>query len=72
MEPVRRSEKLVERLFDHFLNRLDMPDRWEQRAKSTASHAERARIVSDYVAGMTDPYAEQEHARLFDASGNIG
>jgi dGTPase len=25
-----------------------------------------ARIVADYVAGMTDRFAIQEHARLFD------
>ncbi|HCO55985.1 MAG TPA: hypothetical protein DIT93_13360, partial [Pelagibacterium sp.] len=28
--------------------------------------AARARIVCDFVAGMTDPFALDEHARLFD------
>jgi dGTPase len=28
--------------------------------------AGRARIVADYIAGMTDRYAIVEHARLFD------
>ncbi|RYE35769.1 MAG: deoxyguanosinetriphosphate triphosphohydrolase, partial [Hyphomicrobiales bacterium] len=27
----------------------------------------RARIVADFIAGMTDPYALDEHQRLFDA-----
>jgi dGTPase len=26
----------------------------------------RARVVADFIAGMTDPYAEAEHSRLFD------
>ena len=34
--------------------------------RPTASEAERARIVADYLAGMTDRFALDEHRRLFD------
>ena len=37
--------------------------------ESAAGMAGRARAVADYVAGMTDRYAFQEHARLSGASG---
>ena len=36
---------------------------WRERA-ATAGIAKRARIVCDYMAGMTDTYAIDEHLRL--------
>jgi dGTPase len=36
------------------------------RAEERAGAAGRARIVADYVAGMTDRYAILEYRRLFD------
>jgi dGTPase len=67
MEPVRRSEAIVADLFDRYLaNSASMPTRWARVAAGTATDAERARVVADFIAGMTDPYAEAEHARLFD------
>jgi dGTPase len=66
MAPVRWSEALVGDLFDRYFASADMPGRWGQAARAAQSDAERARIVADFIAGMTDPYAEAEHARLFD------
>lgn len=37
-----------------------------QRRESTAGPAGRGRAVADYIAGMTDRYALDEHERLFD------
>lgn len=71
MAPVRRSEALVGELFDRYLATADMPGRWGVAAAAAASEAERARIVADFIAGMTDPYAEAEHARLFDGRGPV-
>jgi dGTPase len=71
MAPVRRSEALVGELFDRYLATADMPGRWGAAAADAATSAERARIVADFVAGMTDPYAEAEHARLFDGRGPV-
>ena len=71
MAPVRRSEALVGELFDRYLATADMPGRWGAAAAAAAAEAGRARIVADFVAGMTDPYAEAEHARLFDGRGPV-
>ena len=35
-------------------------------APSRPSAPARARVVADYIAGMTDRYALEEHRRLFD------
>lgn len=66
MVPVRESEAVVERLFAHYMARPDMPGRWGGAGRAAEGHA-RARIVADFIAGMTDPYALDEHQRLFDA-----
>jgi dGTP triphosphohydrolase len=50
------------------------PDGWrllaeDRRAEmqQTDEEAERARIVCDFLAGMTDRFAQSFHARLFGA-----
>ena len=67
MAPVRRSEALVAALFDRYLTEGGMPARWDAAAAAAPDLAARARVVADFVAGMTDPYAVDEYARLFDA-----
>lgn len=66
MVPVRESEAVVLRLFSAYMDRAGMPGRWGEAARA-ASGQGRARIVADFIAGMTDPYALDEHLRLFDA-----
>jgi dGTPase len=72
MEPVRRSQEVVGDLFDHYLASADMPGRWGEAVRAAPDEAGRARIVCDFVAGMTDPYALEQHARLFDGRGGLG
>jgi len=67
MAPVRQSEALVAALFEHYLAENGMPGHWGEAAEMAAGTALRARIVCDFIAGMTDPYALDEYARLFDA-----
>lgn len=67
MAPVRKSEHLVGALFDHYLEKGGLPLRWQTALDAAANERDRARIVSDFVAGMTDPYATDEYERLFDA-----
>jgi dGTPase len=58
-----KAELIVRRLFDAYLaDPKTMPRDWAAKA----SDGERARAVADYIAGMTDRFAAQEHARLFD------
>ena len=42
-----------------------LPSRWRARAQGLAT-IDRARLVGDYIAGMTDRFALDEHRRLFD------
>ena len=42
-----------------------LPSEWGERARS-CDDAGRARHVCDYIAGMTDRYAIEEHRRLFN------
>jgi dGTPase len=72
MAPVRRSEVMVGELFDRYFATADMPNKWGQAARQAKTEAEQARVVADFIAGMTDPYAEAEHARLFDGQQALG
>lgn len=58
--------QMVNDLFPHYLAHPEsMPDQWHQTARALNDEAERARLVLDYVSGMTDRYAIAEHQRLF-------
>ena len=72
MAPVRESQAVVADLFDHYMATLDLPGRWGSAGRAATSPAGRARIVCDFIAGMTDPYAHEQHARLFDAARRLG
>jgi dGTPase len=72
MTPVRQSQLVVEALFDHYLATLEMPGRWGAAARAAFDEAAAARIVCDFIAGMTDPYALEQHARLFDGREQLG
>ena len=41
-----------------------MPDRWQTALTQAADETTLARLVCDYIAGMTDRFALQEHVRL--------
>ena len=65
MEMRARVTVVVEDLFALYLDRPDlMPAEWQTPAGSDAA---RARMVCDYVSGMTDRFALQAHARLVAA-----
>ncbi len=46
-----------------------LPTEWQSHVEEPGSAAS-ARIVADYIAGMTDRFALDEHARLFDHHAN--
>ena len=57
--------EVVRDLFALFLSRPDLlPEEWREDVARARDEAALARIVADYVAGMTDRFALQEHARL--------
>lgn len=66
MEKRAKVASVVEALFPHFLdNPAHMPERWQPEIAAAPDRVARARIVSDYIAGMTDRFALQQYERLF-------
>ena len=57
--------KVVNGLFPLYLARPELlPAEWRHDIEAAKSETELARMVADYVAGMTDRFALQEGARL--------
>jgi dGTPase len=60
-----KARRIVRELFQLFLAEPQcLPGEWH--APAGAGTPETARIVADYLAGMTDRFALDEHRRLFD------
>ena len=68
-----RAAMIVRDLFTRFLRAPElMPAEWAlAAAKAGTDEARRARLVCDYIAGMTDLYALAEHRRLFDKTPDL-
>ena len=64
--------RITRELFAHYMaTPADMPREWAAGAADLAPEA-RARRVCDFIAGMTDRYAIEEHRRLFDDTPDLG
>jgi dGTPase len=65
-----KVERIVGDLFTAFKKDYQLlPDNWQRRVEEAGgvdNEVIRARVVCDYIAGMTDRYAIREHERLFD------
>jgi len=65
-----KAQRVIKKLFEAFMSdaKLLPAEHFEavERAVMAAGESGRARVVADYVAGMTDRYAILEHQRLFD------
>ncbi|MCC6207985.1 MAG: deoxyguanosinetriphosphate triphosphohydrolase [Gammaproteobacteria bacterium] len=65
-----KADRIMKALFSAFLEDLQvLPPEYQQKAarsEQAAGVAGRARVVADYIAGMTDRYAIGEYERLFD------
>lgn len=60
-----KAERTLRDLFHAYVQEpLQLPPEIQQRAQTHPGGCER--VVCDYLAGMTDRYAIQEHKRLFD------
>jgi dGTPase len=60
-----RARGIVRELFE--LYRGDpsvLPEEWRARAEKACAERDAARVVCDYIAGMTDAFAIDEHRRL--------
>ncbi|MBI3562389.1 MAG: deoxyguanosinetriphosphate triphosphohydrolase [Gammaproteobacteria bacterium] len=65
-----KADRVLKDLFSAFMQdiRLLPPEHQAhaQRQEATHGNSGRARVVADYIAGMTDRYAIAEHKRIFD------
>jgi dGTPase len=85
MRMASKGQAILRELFQELVARPELlPDRhlarWNQcpggvldRAPATVIPQESSleRVVADYLAGMTDRYARQEHVRLFHTDGDL-
>jgi dGTPase len=65
------AERIVIELFKSYLAATTaMPEAWAAAAAGLDARR-RARLIADFVAGMTDRFAMAEHRRLFDATPDL-
>ena len=61
----KQVTQVVEDLFPYFCTHTDqLPKQWRKDVEDADDDTALARIVSDYISGMTDRFALQEHERL--------
>ncbi len=64
LEMTERAQRIVRELFELYMTETSkLPDEFALRAADEAKTGQ-ARVVADYIAGMTDRYAIAEHERL--------
>ncbi len=62
-----QARRIVLELFELFLTEPNtLPPPWRERTSAKDDLAGKARVVCDYIAGMTDTYAIEEHRKLFN------
>ncbi len=75
MKVRKEAAEVVRNLYRAFAaDTSKMPDEWSQAAASVNGpdrDVKRLRVVCDYLAGMTDRYAVQEHRRLFGTAPEL-
>lgn len=66
-----KAKLLLKELFTIYLNNLEcLPRNWQTMLSKT-DEKHNARVVCDYISGMTDRYAIKEYNSFFDLSINI-
>jgi len=64
-----KAHRIIRKLFQAFLARPAMlPPRQSLLHQQAVDEVRQARVISDYIAGMTDRYALEEYDRLFNMS----
>jgi dGTPase len=62
-----KAKRVVHDLFEILYKEPEcLPDDWRENALAAKNDEQRAEIVADFVAGMTDRFAMDEHKRLFE------
>lgn len=68
-----KVDRIITDLFNAFTDNYKLlPDNWQRRVEEAGGLMNdeiHARVVADYIAGMTDRYAMREHEKMFDLYG---
>lgn len=68
----RDVTRVIDELFPYLMkNTESLPKQWRKDVEAARGETELARIVCDYIAGMTDRFALQCHARLIGGNGGV-
>ena len=68
---VDKAQRVVRDLFAHLMsNAVDLPDQWQPIVGDNEEYSN-ARMVADYIAGMTDNYALQCHDRIYKVDAPV-
>lgn len=67
-----KAQRIVKELFVAFMEHPNcLPSGWAEPVQASQDADLRARIIADYIAGMTDRFAVQEHRRLYSTETMI-
>lgn len=71
MREVDKAKRVVQDLFEYFIETpSEMPEEWRRQAEQCDATSV-ARIVADYIAGMTDNYALKCHDAYFKVDARV-
>jgi len=63
----KKAYKIISELFGFYLDNPDcIPSSIAERYKRKSNKKDQARVICDYIAGMTDRFAIQQHQAVFD------
>lgn len=69
----KQATTVVEGLFQFYMTQPEhLPQRWQSNVAAATTETELARLVSDYIAGMTDRFALAQHAQHLGGPGGAG
>ena len=67
-----KAQQIVRELFDFYRKHPNcLPHNWFTAIEASPDETGKARIIADYIAGMTDRFAVQEHRKLFSSEAMI-
>ena len=73
IEMRERVTFVVQELFPFYMSAPEnLPRRWQDDVRAAKDDVALARLVSDYIAGMTDRFALESHAHLLGGPGGAG
>ncbi|MEE8320581.1 MAG: deoxyguanosinetriphosphate triphosphohydrolase [Gammaproteobacteria bacterium] len=64
MEMTHKTKQIIRTLFNEYMSTIDLLPEDVQNSVTDLDKSQRARIITDYIAGMTDRFAFSEYERI--------